>query len=181
MAKTLAEKNQEKIDKLRPATPSTAFISNMNKTGTETKEEEKAKELVEETVATVQEKTIPESSEPEEASDVKPAPVKTEKKENTSGRQKQIKEQESKKTEDEEVKEDKSESKNSLLQELKAKGKKQRIEDTHTRCTFLVRNDLEKRVNAYAVGNFGFKTSFINFAIEAALDDYDKIYNEDDE
>lgn len=180
-AKTLAELNQEKIDKLKTATPSNAFISNMNETGTETKEEEKAKELVEEAAATVQEKVTPVSTEPEQVSDVKSAPVETKQQEKTSGRQKQIKEQESKETEDEEVKEDKSESKSSLLHELKAKSKKKRIEDTHSRCTFLVRKDLESRINEYADGNFGFKTSFINYAIEAALEDYDKIYSEDEE
>lgn len=119
----------------------------------------------------------PVSSQPVEVPNERPAPVEAEKKEKVSEKQKQAKEQ---KVDLKVAKESNDDSKSSLLQELKAKGKKKRIEDTHTRCTYLVRKDLEKRVNVYSEGNFGFKTSFINYAIEAALEDYDKIYNEED-
>lgn len=50
------------------------------------------------------------------------------------------------------------------------KGKK-RLEDTHTRRTFLVRNDLLDRLDEYAekADNISFKTDFINYIIEEAL------------
>ena len=124
----------------------------------------------------MQEKIIPEPSETEKVADVKPVPVEPEKKQTTNSRKKRTNESENKA-----IEEVKSESKSSLLHELKAKSKKKRIEDTHSRCTSLVRKDLESRINEYADGNFGFKTSFINYAIEAALEDYDKIYSEDEE
>jgi len=49
--------------------------------------------------------------------------------------------------------------------------KKKKVEDTHTRRTFLVRNDLLSRLDSYAkkIGNSGFKTEFINIVIEEGL------------
>lgn len=49
--------------------------------------------------------------------------------------------------------------------------KKEKIEDTHTRRTFLVRNELLKELDDFAsqINNTGFKTEFINYAIEKGL------------
>lgn len=52
---------------------------------------------------------------------------------------------------------------------LKSKTKKVRVEDTHTRKTYLVRNDLLDRIEKVANNTHGFKIEFINFAIELAL------------
>lgn len=50
--------------------------------------------------------------------------------------------------------------------------KRVKVEDTHTRSTFLVRNELLKELNAIAKKNgHGFKTEFINLAIEMALEE----------
>lgn len=55
---------------------------------------------------------------------------------------------------------------------LKNKAKKQRVEDTHSRKTFLVRNDLLNELEYISQGIHGFKIEFINTAIENALKDY---------
>lgn len=48
---------------------------------------------------------------------------------------------------------------------------KKKVEDTHTRKTFLVRNDLIERLNKVAnERHHGFQTEFINIAIEYGLD-----------
>lgn len=48
---------------------------------------------------------------------------------------------------------------------------KKKVEDTHTRKTFLVRNDLIERLNEVASErHHGFQTEFINIAIEYGLD-----------
>lgn len=49
--------------------------------------------------------------------------------------------------------------------------KKERVEDTHTRNTFLIRNDLMKRLNHFSKHRRGFKTEFINYVIEQGLDE----------
>jgi len=49
--------------------------------------------------------------------------------------------------------------------------KKERVEDTHTRNTFLIRNDLMKRLNHFSKKRRGFKTEFINYVIEQGLDE----------
>ena|SRR5699024_3598487 len=49
--------------------------------------------------------------------------------------------------------------------------KKERVEDTHTRNTFLIRNDLIQRLNHYSKHRRGFKTEFINYVIEQGLDE----------
>src|SRR5699024_12672375 len=46
--------------------------------------------------------------------------------------------------------------------------KKDRVEDTHTRNTFLIRNDLTKRLNHFSKHRRGFKTEFINYEIGRA-------------
>ncbi|WP_047981736.1 hypothetical protein [Ornithinibacillus contaminans] len=55
--------------------------------------------------------------------------------------------------------------------------KKQKIEDTHTRSTFLVRNELLARFDKLAKGKHGFKTEFINYAIESALNEIEEEMN----
>lgn len=52
--------------------------------------------------------------------------------------------------------------------------KKQKVEDTHTRQTFLVRNELLARFDKLAKGKHGFKTEFINYAIESALNEIEE-------
>ena len=49
--------------------------------------------------------------------------------------------------------------------------KKERVEDTHTRNTFLIRNDLMKRLNNFSKHRRGFKTEFINYVVEQGLDE----------
>lgn len=65
------------------------------------------------------------------------------------------------------------EGKKKRLAKLKSKRKKERIEDTHTRKTYLVRNDLLERIENVSSGTHGFKIEFINFAIELALAEYE--------
>lgn len=57
------------------------------------------------------------------------------------------------------------------LKKLRQKATKQRIEDTHTRKTYLVRNDLVDRLEDASGGTHGFKIEFINYAIESALNE----------
>lgn len=47
------------------------------------------------------------------------------------------------------------------------------VEDTHVRSTFLFRKDLSKRLDKLAKNKRGFKTMFINEAIEALLNEYE--------
>src|SRR5699024_578095 len=49
--------------------------------------------------------------------------------------------------------------------------KKKKVEYTHTRNTFLIRNDLLKRLNNLSKHRRGFKTEFINYVVEQGLDD----------
>lgn len=49
--------------------------------------------------------------------------------------------------------------------------KRELVEDTHTRNTFLVRNDLMERLNNLSEGRHGFKTKFINYVIEMGLNE----------
>ncbi|MCP3033441.1 hypothetical protein LF817_19125 [Halobacillus sp. A1] len=55
----------------------------------------------------------------------------------------------------------------------KFNNKKEKVEDTHSRHTFLVRNDLLKRLNKLAKGRRGFMKEFINHVIETGLDKYE--------
>lgn len=61
-------------------------------------------------------------------------------------------------------------------EEVETRKQKQRVEDTHKRSTFLFRRDLSDRLDemAKADGSRGFKTMFINRAIESFLDAYEK-------
>lgn len=54
---------------------------------------------------------------------------------------------------------------------------KTKLEDTHTRRTFLVRNDLLKRLDEIAekTNNRSFKTDFINYVIKRGLDELDEL------
>jgi len=56
---------------------------------------------------------------------------------------------------------------------------KQRMEETHTRRTFLIKNELLKRLDEKAKGveNKGFKTEFINYILEKGLDELDQLKN----
>lgn len=51
------------------------------------------------------------------------------------------------------------------------KAKKPTVEDTHIRTTFLFRKDLQKRLDRLAKNKRGYKTDFINKAIESLLDE----------
>jgi len=55
--------------------------------------------------------------------------------------------------------------------------KRSKVEDTHTRRTFLVRNELLTRLDniATTINNTGFKTEFINFILEKGLDELEEI------
>jgi hypothetical protein len=64
--------------------------------------------------------------------------------------------------------------KNDLLTMYQEKSKKETMEDTHTRATFLFRKDLAKRLDRLAKNKRGFKTMFMNKAIEALLDEMEK-------
>lgn len=49
--------------------------------------------------------------------------------------------------------------------------KKQTMEDTHTRMTFLVKNELKDEFNDVCKGQWGLKTKLINKAIESMIED----------
>jgi len=63
---------------------------------------------------------------------------------------------------------------NELTKMIKSK---KRMEETHTRRTFLIRNDLLKRLDKKAknIKNKGFKTEFINYILEKGLDELDEL------
>lgn len=61
-------------------------------------------------------------------------------------------------------------------EKVETRKQKQRVEDTHKRSTFLFRRDLSDRLDELArtEGSRGFKTMFMNEAIEALLDAYER-------
>lgn len=61
-----------------------------------------------------------------------------------------------------------------IMGAFEAKTKKKTVEDTHTRTTFLLRNDLLHRLDKLAAGKRGFKTMVFNKAMEAILDELEK-------
>lgn len=61
----------------------------------------------------------------------------------------------------------------SIMDAYDEKSKKKTVEETHTRSTFLFRNDLQERLDKLAKGKRGYKTLFLNQAIEALLDEMD--------
>lgn len=64
--------------------------------------------------------------------------------------------------------------KKDLLSMYEEKKKKETVEDTHTRTTFLFRKDLAKRLDRLSKNKRGFKTMFMNKAIEALLDEMEE-------
>jgi hypothetical protein len=64
--------------------------------------------------------------------------------------------------------------KDDLLSMYDEKTKKEKVEDTHIRTTFLFRKDLSKRLEKLAKNKRGIKTLFMNKAIEALLDELEK-------
>ncbi|WP_347552984.1 hypothetical protein ABFG93_22310 (plasmid) [Pseudalkalibacillus hwajinpoensis] len=61
---------------------------------------------------------------------------------------------------------------NEFWELLESKNKKLTMEDTHTRQTYLVRNDLVERLQQVSANQGkGFKTRAINFALEQLLDE----------
>lgn len=63
---------------------------------------------------------------------------------------------------------------NNIMSRYDEKSKKKTVEETHTRATFLFRNDLQERLDKLADGKRGFKTMFLNEAIEAMLDEMEE-------
>lgn len=62
-----------------------------------------------------------------------------------------------------------------FAEKVEIKRQKQRVEDTHKRSTFLFRRDLAERLDKLSRGeDRGFKTMFMNDAIEALLDAYER-------
>ena len=55
----------------------------------------------------------------------------------------------------------------------KERTNKKKVEDTHTRTTFLLRNDLLNRLNKVSAKKKGYKTLILNKAVEAILDQMD--------
>ncbi|WP_078598512.1 hypothetical protein [Evansella clarkii] len=58
------------------------------------------------------------------------------------------------------------------------KSKKKTVEETHARATFLFRKDLQERLDKLAEGKRGFKTMFLNQAVEALLDELEEVHND---
>jgi len=58
--------------------------------------------------------------------------------------------------------------------------KKERMENTHTRRTFLVKNELLQELDSFAdkINNTGFKTKFINYVIDKGLSELKNIDEE---
>src|SRR5699024_2356528 len=55
--------------------------------------------------------------------------------------------------------------------------KRKKVEETHTRRTFLIKNELLERLDefAYRVNNTGFKTEFIHYIMEKGLNELENI------
>lgn len=60
--------------------------------------------------------------------------------------------------------------KENLAKSYDAKYKRPTVNDTHTRTTFLLQNELADRLNALSEGKRGYKTEFLNTAIKQLLD-----------
>lgn len=65
--------------------------------------------------------------------------------------------------------------KNNIMSVYDEKSKRKTVEETHTRTTFLFDNELKKRLDKLAKNKRGFKTHFINSAIEALLDEMEDV------
>jgi hypothetical protein len=67
---------------------------------------------------------------------------------------------------------------NDVFDKFYEKKNKKKVEDTHTRTTFLMRNDLLNKVNTLSLEKGrGFKTHFFNQAIENLLEDIEQLLN----
>lgn len=66
---------------------------------------------------------------------------------------------------------------NTIMSMYDEKTKKKTVEETHTRATFLFRKDLQTRLDKLAEGKRGFKTLFLNKAVEAMLDEVEGTHN----
>lgn len=66
---------------------------------------------------------------------------------------------------------------NTIMSMYDEKTKKKTVEETHTRATFLFRKDLQERLDKLAEGKRGFKTLFLNKAVEAMLDEVEGTHN----
>lgn len=65
---------------------------------------------------------------------------------------------------------------NTFVSEFEEKQKKKTVEETHTRQTYLIDNDLIKRLNKLATKKGkGFKTALINRALATALDELEQL------
>jgi len=66
----------------------------------------------------------------------------------------------------------------SLLELMRAQKERKTFEELHTRTSFFVRNELRKELDRVARREpHGFKTKFINYAIEKALREYAEVKN----
>ena len=66
----------------------------------------------------------------------------------------------------------------SLLELMRAQKERKTFEELHTRTSFFVRNELRKELDRVARREpHGFKTKFINYAIEKALQEYAEVKN----
>ncbi|MCC2248874.1 hypothetical protein JUJ52_02735 [Virgibacillus sp. AGTR] len=63
---------------------------------------------------------------------------------------------------------------NSIMAMYDEKSNKKTVEETHQRSTFLFRKDLRARLDRLSAGKRGFKTMFINQAIEVMLDEMEE-------
>jgi len=61
-----------------------------------------------------------------------------------------------------------------ILALYEEKQKRETVEETHVRTTFLFRKDLQKRLDKLSKNKRGFKTMFLNQAIESMLDELEK-------
>ncbi|MCJ7986969.1 hypothetical protein MUB16_28510 [Priestia sp. OVL9] len=64
--------------------------------------------------------------------------------------------------------------KQSVLNMYEEKTKRKKVEDTHIKRTYYIERELDKRLNKLAKGKRGFKTMFMNKAIESLLDEMEK-------
>lgn len=167
--KTL-NKNQQAMKNLRKKTlsPSDALLSRVSEETDEAKDENIEVE-----------KPVEEPSKPEEIVEKTTEPDATkveQKKLKEKAEQKKEVEHKSEPTNTSSVTSDNTEkTKNDRLKLLKSMQKKERVEDTHTRTTYLVRNELLKRIDKVSGNSHGFKIQFINFAIELALEEYEQM------
>jgi hypothetical protein len=66
----------------------------------------------------------------------------------------------------------------SIMSMYDEKSKKKTVEETHNRATFLFRKDLQERLDKLSEGKRGFKTMFLNKAIEVLLDEIEGVHDD---